>query len=55
MQRSFDDGAGTLDVLAVDADNTVEVGFTVSLLLTRWPCEVRVSSGDAAGRRYWTG
>jgi hypothetical protein len=34
---AFDDGAGTLDVLTVDADNTVEVGFTVSLLRDRLP------------------
>ncbi|MDT5086288.1 MAG: hypothetical protein QOJ61_3331 [Mycobacterium sp.] len=34
---ALDDGAGTLDVLTVGADNTVDVGFTVSLLRDRLP------------------
>ena len=34
---AFDDGPGTLDVLTVDADHTVDVGFTVSLFRDRLP------------------
>jgi hypothetical protein len=34
---AFDDGAGTLDILTVDADNSVDVGFTVGLFRDRLP------------------